>query len=102
MPTRVPVLLQSRKSALALSATNVTAKSSIAAMPWAMQIQRDFAKQPSVGMELRVFIAPHIADSPQGLHTTRPLRTVNEDCSEVIHIGQSWTWKEEIAQFFKE
>src|ERR1700745_1160878 len=97
MPTRLPVLLQRRKSALA---------------GWAVRAPGERGARCQAVQR----VAPNAYSSGPVFHPVRTqparrsekpisrelLRTVNEDRPEVVHVGQRRTRRHQIAKFLKE
>src|SRR5215467_9505018 len=105
MPTRLPVLLQRRKSALAGWAVSTTAAMTSAppasARP-ATKRYRGWRRTPA--LVDRCFIPP---ETQPARRSEKPisrelLRTVNDDRPEVVHVGQRRTRRHQIAKFLKE
>src|SRR5262245_46837411 len=107
MPTRLLVLLQRRKSALAAGAPSAkTAVSTLAAATTPHSRARApccGSPIPNLALVCRYLIPVRIIDGSHTISISRErLRTVNEDSPEVVHVGQCRSWRHQIAKFLKE
>src|SRR5215831_818336 len=104
IPTRLPVLLQRRKSALAGSAVTASAAMmSVAPASARVAAERCRGWRRTPALVYRCFIPPAL-NSPDGPNaiSRELLRTVNEDRPEVVHVGQRRPRRQQIAKFLEE
>src|SRR5262245_29329168 len=103
MPTRFPVLLQSRKSALAGSAHNMQAPMTSMAQARACAPARRRTRRIAVLVRCRLLpSALRAARTVRAPISREPSSPVNEDGPEVVHVGQGGSRGEQIAQFLEE
>src|SRR5258705_9948968 len=101
MPTRLVVLLHSRKSAAAGSGAIVKAPARSMQPNAAPASTGRNRSQPLRGATM---VRPWlIASIPLGEGISREAsRTVNENGPKIIDVGMGWPWREKVAQFGEE
>src|SRR5215470_19632763 len=94
MPTRLVVLLQSRKSAAAGSPASATAPTV------SMPPKRALVRRRRAGCKLVMVRRPFIVPRGGGFHAGRyglSTTTINHDSAEIVHVGMGSTWSQKVA-----